>query len=117
MQFSGANNPLYHIRNKELTVTKGDKMPVSIHETMPPFTGHDFDLEKGDAIYLFSDGYADQFGGPRGKKFLYKAFKNLLLEISDRPMAEQPAILDKTMEEWQGITGQIDDMVIIGIRI
>ncbi len=117
LQFAGANNPLYVIRNKELTETKGDKMPVAIHETMHPFTSHSISLEAGDAVYIFSDGYPDQFGGPRGKKFLYKAFKNLLTEISDKTMAEQIDILEQTMAEWQGNVDQIDDMVIIGIRI
>jgi ligand-binding sensor domain-containing protein/serine phosphatase RsbU (regulator of sigma subunit)/ABC-type amino acid transport substrate-binding protein len=117
VQFAGANNPLYHIRNREINVIKGDKMPVSIHETMPPFTSHELKLEKGDALYVFSDGYADQFGGPRGKKFMYKAFKELLAGISDKPMSEQIEILEKTMEDWQGTLDQIDDMVIIGIRI
>jgi len=116
-QFAGANNPIYHIRNKELMETKGSKMPVSIHETMSSFASHTVSLEKGDALYIFSDGYADQFGGPKGKKFMYKAFKNLLIDISDKSMSEQSEILDKTMEDWMGTLEQIDDMVIIGIRI
>ncbi len=117
LQFAGANNPLYHIRKKELMETKGDKMPVAIHERMPPFTSHTISLESGDALYLFSDGYADQFGGTRGKKFMYKAFKNLLTEISVKSMSGQAEILEKTMADWQGTYEQIDDMVIIGIRI
>jgi serine phosphatase RsbU (regulator of sigma subunit) len=117
LQFAGANNPLYLVRKKMLMETKGDKMPVSIHEAMPPFTSHSLPLEPGDAIYLFSDGYADQFGGPKGKKFMYNAFKNLLCEISDKPMPEQAELLEKTMSEWQGSYDKIDDMVIIGIRI
>ncbi|HEC43015.1 MAG TPA: transporter substrate-binding domain-containing protein [Bacteroides sp.] len=117
LQFAGANNPLYHIRKKELMETKGDKMPVSIHETMPSFTSHTIELEEGDALYIFSDGYPDQFGGPREKKFMYKSFKNLLTDISDKSMQDQADILEKTMADWQGILEQIDDMVIIGIRI
>ncbi len=117
LQFAGANNPLYLIRQKELMVTRGDKMPVAIYDNMPPFTSHSISLEKGDALYLFSDGYADQFGGPKEKKFMYKAFKQLLSEISDKSMPEQSKILEKTMEDWQGTYEQIDDMVIIGIRI
>jgi len=117
IQFAGANNSLYLIRNKELTETKGDKMPVAIHETMRPFTRHTVPLEEGDSVYIFSDGYADQFGGPKGKKFLYKKFKNLLSDISDKSMAEQNLILEQTMADWQGNEDQIDDMVIIGIRI
>ncbi len=117
LQFAGANNPLYLIRKGELVETKGDKMPVAIHEFMSPFSSHVIPLEKGDALYLFSDGYADQFGGNKGKKFMYKAFKNLLTGISGRSMSEQAQILEETMEEWQGSYDQIDDMVIIGIRI
>ena len=117
LQFAGANNPLYHVRNKELMETKGDKMPVSIHERMPSFASHTISLEKGDALYLFSDGYPDQFGGPKGKKFMYKLFKELLMDISDKSMLEQAKILEQTMEDWQGTFEQIDDMVIIGIRI
>ena len=81
--FSGANNPLYHIRSGELTQFKGDKMPVAIHEIMDPFTLHELTLEKGDTIYTFSDGYADQFGGPMQKKFLAKNLRKLLLSIQD----------------------------------
>ena len=92
-------------------------MPVSIHETMPSFTSHTIELEEGDALYIFSDGYPDQFGGPRKKKFMYKSFKNLLTDISDKSMQDQADILEKTMSDWQGILEQIDDMVIIGIRI
>lgn len=97
--------------------TKGDKMPVAIHDVMTSFTSHSIALEKGDALYLFSDGYADQFGGPRGKKFMYKAFKQLLCDISLKSMSEQAEIIEKTMEDWQGTDEQIDDMVIIGLRI
>ena len=78
-------------------------MPVSIHETMPSFISHSISLAPGDAIYLFSDGYADQFGGPRGKKFMYKAFKNLLIDNSEKSMHEQAEILDQTMITWQDI--------------
>ena len=117
LQFAGANNPLYLIRQSELMETKGDKMPVAIHDVMTSFTSHSIALEKGDALYLFSDGYADQFGGPRGKKFMYKAFKQLLCDISLKSMSEQAEIIEKTMEDWQGTDEQIDDMVIIGLRI
>jgi serine phosphatase RsbU (regulator of sigma subunit) len=117
LQFAGANNSLYLIRNNELFETKGDKMPVAIYERMPSFTPHVIKLQKGDSLYLFSDGYADQFGGEKGKKFMYKAFKQLLCRISDRSMPEQQNILEETITSWMGEYEQIDDMVVIGMRI
>ena len=117
LQYSGANNPLYLVRNGELIETKADKMPVAIHEHMPSFSNHCIQLEKGDNIYLFSDGYPDQFGGPKGKKFMYKSLKRLVVQIADHSMAEQQKILEKTIDDWQGPIEQIDDMVFIGIKI
>lgn len=117
LEFAGANNPLYMIKNNEIIETKGDKMPVSIYSKMHAFTCHNFDLEEGDNIYIFSDGYADQFGGPGGKKFKYKNFKDVLLSIKDLPMTEQREILDKKFENWRGDIDQIDDVLVMGVRI
>ncbi len=117
LEFAGANNPLYLIRNRELIETKGDKMPVAIHERMTPFSNHRISLLEGDALYMFSDGYPDQFGGPSGKKFMAKRFKELLIKISGKSMSEQGSLLEKAMDEWVGQYNQIDDMVIIGMRI
>jgi serine phosphatase RsbU (regulator of sigma subunit) len=117
LEFAGANNPLYLIRKGELHETRGDKMPVAIHERMNPFTSHKIPIEKGDSLYMFSDGYPDQFGGPGGKKFMAKRFKELLIKISDRPMSEQRGMLEEAMNEWVGTYEQIDDMVVIGLRI
>ena len=114
--FSGANNPLYHFRKGELIQIKGDKMPVAFHEIMDPFTVHQLDLEKGDTFYTFSDGYADQFGGPLQKKFLAKNFRNLLTSIQDLPMIKQGIRLDEAFEEYRDDVEQVDDVVIIGIR-
>jgi serine phosphatase RsbU (regulator of sigma subunit) len=75
------------------------------------------DVHAGDCIYIFTDGYADQFGGPQGKKFRYKTLKNLLLKIHNKPMIEQRNILDETFEKWRGDLGQIDDVCVIGIRV
>lgn len=95
-----------------------DKMPVGIqHGEQKPFTLQNAKLSKGDTIYLFTDGYADQFGGPKGKKFKYKALQEKILEISHKPMAEQKQILDKTIEDWRGGLEQVDDILIIGIRV
>jgi len=116
MLFAGANNSLYLVREKELTEYKTDKMPVSIHLVMHPFTAHEINLKPGDCVYLFSDGYADQFGGPRGKKFKYLPFKRLLISISDKEMHEQGLQLDREFEQWKGDTDQVDDVVVIGLK-
>ncbi len=116
MLFAGANNSLYHIRKGQLSEYKTDKMPVSYHLVMQPFTGHKIDLKAGDQVYIFSDGYADQFGGPQGKKFKYLSFRNLLVSISDKEMVEQGLQLDREFERWKGDNDQIDDVVIIGLK-
>jgi serine phosphatase RsbU (regulator of sigma subunit) len=116
MLFAGANNSLYLVREKELSEYKTDKMPVSIHLVMHPFTGHEINLKPGDSVYLFSDGYADQFGGPHGKKFKYLPFKKLLTSISEKEMHEQGLQLDREFEQWKGETDQVDDVVVIGLK-
>jgi len=124
LQYAGANNPLWIIRTSpdgrqdgELLETKADKQPIGKFDKQTPYTTHTFELEKGDSIYIFSDGYADQFGGDRGKKFKSKSFKELLLSIQDKPMNEQKEIIDNTFEVWKGDLEQIDDVCIIGVRI
>ncbi len=114
--FSGANNPLYHIRNGKLTQVKGDKMPVAIHEFMDPFTLHERELESGDTFYTFSDGYVDQFGGPLGKKYLARNFRNLLVNIQDIPMMDQGIHLDRVFEDYRVDVEQLDDVVVIGVK-
>jgi len=116
LQFAGANNPLYLIRNGELIEYKTDKMPVSVHDIMHPFKGHEISLKPGDQIYVFSDGYADQFGGPDRKKFKYRPFKELLVANSGKDMTEQGLLLDKAFERWMGDVEQIDDVIIIGLK-
>ncbi|HBS86085.1 MAG: hypothetical protein A2W91_08000 [Bacteroidetes bacterium GWF2_38_335] len=117
MLFAGANNPLYFIRNGVLTEYKPDKMPIAIYEKMDNYTVHEITVEKGDMFYLFSDGLADQFGGPNGKKFMYKQFKEILTANSHLPMEEQKQALSDAFESWKGYHEQIDDVVVIGIRI
>jgi len=117
LQFAGAYNSLYLVRKGELEETKGDKMPVAIYEYMASFKAHRIKLEPGDALYMFSDGYADQFGGEKGKKFMSKTFKKLLIEHSGKSMPDQLEILEKTMVDWMDGVDQIDDMVVIGMRI
>ncbi len=117
-QFSGAYNPLLLIRNSEQMIFKGDKMPIGIHVGKEkPFTNHEFKIAKGDMIYLYSDGYADQFGGHEEKKFKSLPFRQLLLKIHNEPLEKQKQILDKTISDWQGNLDQIDDIMVIGIRV
>jgi len=116
MLFAGAYNSLYHIREKELVEYKTDKMPVSVYLNMHPFTGHTIDLKPGDTVYLFSDGYADQFGGPKRKKFKYLPFKRLLVSISEKEMHEQGLVLDREFTQWKGDNDQIDDVLVIGMK-
>jgi ligand-binding sensor domain-containing protein/serine phosphatase RsbU (regulator of sigma subunit) len=119
LEFSGAYNPLFLIRNGELIETKGDRYTIGRSVTdvrEKVFTNHIIKIEKGDSIYLFSDGYADQFGGIAGKKFKLAPLKELLLKIQDKSMEEQKLILDNTIEAWRGEIEQIDDIMIIGRR-
>lgn len=114
--YAGANNPLYLVRGGELTHYRADKMPAAIHYRMQPFTLHKIDIQKGDAFYIFSDGYADQFGGPNQKKFMTAKLKETLVELSPRPMLEQGERLNQLFEEWRGDNPQVDDVTFIGIR-
>jgi serine phosphatase RsbU (regulator of sigma subunit) len=117
LQFAGANNPLYFIRDGELTEYKGDSMPVGIQTKTEPFTKHIIDIEPGDLIYMFSDGFMDQFGGKHGRKFLSRNFKALLKEIYYLPLDMQKKVLSETLDIWKGDHEQIDDILIVGIRI
>ena len=118
LYFSGANNPLYVIHEGEMKIFKGDRMPIGIHLNFnQPFTNHSLKVEKGDMLYLFSDGYADQFGGPRNKKFRYRQFQELLLSIYNLPLGEQKEKLYRTMIDWKGDNDQVDDILILGFRI
>jgi serine phosphatase RsbU (regulator of sigma subunit) len=114
--YSGAYNPLWIIRDGELIEFKADKQPIGKFDHSIPYTTYNFTLQKNDAIYMFSDGYADQFGGPNGKKFKAKKFIKLLLSIQDKPMNEQGEILDNEFETWKGDLEQIDDVCVIGVK-
>lgn len=116
LEYSGANNPLYLVSKGELTEIKADKMPVAVHERMDKFTLHKLKIKKGDTFYTFSDGYSDQFGGPKMKKFLSKNFRNLVMEIQDKNMIEQGEFLDRTFEDWRKDLDQVDDVTVIGVR-
>ncbi|MES2761438.1 MAG: redoxin domain-containing protein [Bacteroidota bacterium] len=126
LEYAGANNPIYIVRNKQLIEFKADKQPItaSMDTVAKPFTNKLFDLQKGDVIYLFTDGYADQFGGEHlegakvgGKKFMYKRFKETLVNMQDQSMEEQKASLYNTFENWRGSLAQVDDVLVIGIKV
>ena len=117
LQYSGANNSLYIIRNEELIETKSDKQPIGKYAKIEPVTNHTKTVLKDDKIYLFTDGYADQFGGEKGKKFKYKQFKELLIKNRNESMTEQLNILLSSFNNWKGDLEQIDDVCIIGVRI
>lgn len=118
VEFSGANNPLYLVRNGELMEYKGDKMPIGIHDkSAVPFSMTEIPFESNDCFYLFSDGFADQFGGEKGKKYLYKKFKELILNISVQSPESQKQLLERESVEWRGNIEQIDDQLIVGVKI
>ncbi len=117
MSFAGAFNPVYIVHHQNLTEIPGDVMPVGIGaEEEKSFTTHHFSLSPDDVIYLFTDGFVDQFGGPQNRKFKYKPFRELLLKISHLPMQEQKNILQKTFNDWKGNLQQLDDVLIFGFR-
>jgi len=114
--YAGANSPLYLVRGGELTHYRADKMPVAIHYKMEPFTLHKIDIQKGDAFYIFSDGYADQFGGPKQKKFMSMQLRETLVSMAGMPMLQQGERLNEIFEGWRGDSPQIDDVTLIGVR-
>jgi serine phosphatase RsbU (regulator of sigma subunit) len=117
LQYAGAYNPLWIIRNGEIIETKANKQPIGQFENPEHYTTHSFDLGQGDTIYIFSDGYVDQFGGEKGKKFKSKAFRELLLSIQNKTMEEQKISIDEIFETWKGALEQIDDVCVIGVRV
>ena len=118
LQYAAANNSFYMIRNHKLLTCKADKMPVGKgHDDTISFTFNEINLESEDVIYTFTDGYADQFGGQKGKKFKYKQLEDLILSIHHLPMIEQSKILEEQFANWKGSLDQVDDILIIGVRI
>jgi len=114
--WAGANNPLYLVRGGELVHYRADKMPASIHYRMQPFNLHKIDLQKGDSFYIFSDGFADQFGGPAQKKFMSMQLKETLVAMAGQPMLKQGEKLNEIFEAWRGESSQVDDVTLIGVR-
>jgi serine phosphatase RsbU (regulator of sigma subunit) len=120
-QWAGANNPLYLVSQDGFSELKPDKRPISIYPDMQDFTNHELQLQKGDRLYLFTDGYADQFGGSKGKKFMSRSFRKLIADNAHRPMKEQSEIFTSTLHSWKNADGrkyeQIDDITLLGIKI
>jgi serine phosphatase RsbU (regulator of sigma subunit)/HAMP domain-containing protein len=119
LQYSGAFNPLYLVREGKLIQYKANKFPIGfrVDYQIQNFTNNVIPLQKGDTFYIFSDGYADQFGGPNGKKYMTGNFRNLLVEASKQPIEKQKDFLNTTIENWRGELEQVDDILIIGVRI
>lgn len=115
--WSGANNPLWLIRNNELIEYKPNKQPIGKYANPKPFTSHQIDLQKGDTFYIFTDGYEDQFGGEKGKKFKTAAMKQLFLSMQKLDMNKQRVEIDRIFEDWKGNLEQVDDVCVIGVRV
>lgn len=117
LQYAGAMNPMVLIKNDEMCLIKGDNMPVAISLDMAPFNNNTFELNRGDSFYVFSDGFADQFGGPKNRKFMSKNFREKIFEIRHETMLNQKKLLDQTFEDWKGSGDQIDDVLVIGVKV
>lgn len=119
LQYAGAYNPLFLIRGKELIEVKADNIAIGSYTEAQTqnYTNHIVPLQKGDTIYIFSDGYPDQFGGPDGKKFKLAQFKTMLMNLNGVSMEQQQIALERSIEEWRGVLQQVDDMLIIGVRV
>ena len=122
--FAGAYNPAILVSGDEVTEIKANRMPVGLHMVMDDFTHETVQLKKGDCIYMFSDGFQDQMGGPDGRKFMRKNLRELLLSIHSKPFCEQKEILDNTIESWRndpsnpsGEIDQMDDILVLGFSV
>jgi serine phosphatase RsbU (regulator of sigma subunit) len=118
-EYAGAYNSIYYIHNKELIEVKADKFPIGVNEDEvgDVYTNNGLPVSKGDMVYLFSDGYADQFGGPKGKKLKYKQLEEILIQVCDEPVDVQKQYLKKRFLDWKGNEEQVDDILVIGIRV
>jgi len=116
LNYAAANNSVYVLRENKLQEYKPDKQPCGFHHEPKPFTSHSIQLKAGDCVYTFSDGYADQFGGEKGKKFKYKKLEELLIS-SHKDFKVQEKLLDETFDGWKGNLEQVDDILLIGVRI
>jgi len=116
LQFSGANNPLYYIRNNELNEIKSVKNPIGVYPRELPFSNTTIEIAPTDVFYLFTDGLVDQFGGEKGDKLKSQRFKAILTKISTKPIKEQEILLEKEFKTWIGDEEQIDDILIVGLK-
>jgi serine phosphatase RsbU (regulator of sigma subunit) len=116
LEYSGAFFPLYLIRDNTLTEIKGDKIIIGMNPERLEYTSHELDLFDDDILYIFSDGYADQFGGNENKKFMYRRFRYLLTRIHNFPIDDQKSILDDNIKTWMANNPQVDDMMVLGFR-
>ena len=114
--YSGAFFPIYLVRNKSLTQINGDKIIIGMNPGRIPYTDHEIDIQEDDMFYLFSDGYADQFGGSENRKFMYRRLRYLLLNIHEFDVKDQKSVLDENIKSWMGTNQQVDDMMIIGFK-
>jgi len=117
LQWAGAYNSLWYVQDGKMHEVAAAKQPIGKVDGPLPFNTHSLNLKKGDTLYLFTDGYADQFGGPKGKKFKYKQLQELILANASKPMEEQQKLLEHTLESWKGKLEQVDDILIIGIHV
>ncbi len=117
ISWAGANNPLWYIKQSQFLEIKGNKQSIGLTENPQPFATYYVTLYKGDIMYLITDGFADQFGGPKEKKFKYKSLQNLLIVNSGKPMKEQHTLLSESFNTWKGNLDQVDDVCIIGVQI
>jgi serine phosphatase RsbU (regulator of sigma subunit) len=117
LQYAGAHNPLWIVRNGEVLETKANKQPIGKFDHPLPYITHAFELQKNDGFYIFSDGFVDQFGGQKGKKFKAKAFRELLLSIQEKSMEEQRTQINQAFEKWRGDLEQVDDVCVIGVKV
>ena len=115
--WSGANNPLWYIQDNELKEIKADKQPIGKSDYPKPFTTHQIEYRENMTFYLFTDGLADQFGGPNGKKFKYKQFSDLLVKNNNLSQNQQAEIINKAFSDWKGDLEQVDDVCVIGIKL
>jgi serine phosphatase RsbU (regulator of sigma subunit) len=116
ISWAGANNPFWFIVNGEFYEVKADKQPIGKTDNPTLFATHYFKFNKGDCFFMFTDGYADQFGGPKGKKLKYKAFKETLLNNYRLPVTEQKNELKISFDNWKGSLEQVDDVLVIGVN-
>ena len=118
MKVTAAHNPVWIVRETEVIEIKPDKMPVGKHDRQEvPFTQHEIQLQIGDVVYTLTDGFPDQFGGEKGKKFMSKNLRELLAANAHLPMYEQKTLLETTFAQWKGDLEQVDDVTVIGVRI